>query len=95
MITQRTLNVRWVTMVDEIMLRLSPEHIRKIDDLISSGRFKNRAEVARTATIEFLNEIENEDKVNTNIMRAIDSGEFDDVLEVRVRRIISDIIGRE
>ncbi|GEM_PF-2750944 len=82
-------------MVDEIMLRLSPEHIRKIDDLISSGRFKNRAEVARTATIEFLNEIENEDKVNTNIMRAIDSGEFDDVLEVRVRRIISDIIGRE
>lgn len=82
-------------MVDEILLQLSPELIGKIDILVENKRYKNRVDVVRTAVIEFLSGLDNAEKVNANIICAIDSGQFDEILEVRVRRIISDIIGRE
>jgi Arc/MetJ-type ribon-helix-helix transcriptional regulator len=45
---------------DTIHVRFSQYIKKKIDRLVEEGAFKNKSDLVRTATIEFINSIENE-----------------------------------
>lgn len=79
-------------MSTEIMVRVSPEVLSKIDELVTSGRFDSRADVCRTATIHMLRDMAGESQSRETIISAINEGHFDDALDMRVRKIFADIL---
>lgn len=75
-----------------IMVRVNQDTTDQIDALVSSGRFKDRVDVVRTAIDRLLNEDRSAEAADRAIRERLLLGGFDAEIEERMRALFSRII---
>lgn len=76
----------------QVGIKVPARTIRQIDDLIESGEYGSRSLFVKDAIDRLLNQDRTREEARNAIREELRSGEYDDMIEERVRNIFGRIV---
>jgi Arc/MetJ-type ribon-helix-helix transcriptional regulator len=78
--------------LQNFMIRVSPDILKEIDELVKKKRYATRSDFVKVAIITYLSDIRGSDRRIQETAEIILSGKVDDAIKTRMKEIIRELV---